>query len=260
MGQPPQPLQRSPIWSLIQAITGASSGGVATPVYVVADTDETLWQFEAPNELGFARRDVPSEAELITSVSSALESQPAVVIPPWDRQPGEAMGRYEAVALSCTARPKPHGLTMVFPAFSLVSSRGEGFRRRLFESWEPTTVAYIAGGLTGVHPSFRTAVVSVLPRTSESRLLRMFETPPDWLNGEDDVVADVRRLLRMDGGNTEFGYVQRQQPDAGVRLGFRDFDPRIARRRDGLREYGDAATLGAVFHISRARLLPTDRS
>ncbi|WP_138158188.1 restriction endonuclease subunit S domain-containing protein [Mycolicibacterium neoaurum] len=224
----------------------------------MANGDEKLWQLEAPNELGFARRDAPSEAELIASVNSILETQPAVVIPPWDRRPGEQMDRHEAVALSCTARPKPHGLTMVFPAFSLVSSRGETFRRRFFEAWEPTTVAYIAGGLTGVHPSFRTAVVSVLPRTDESRLLRMFETPPGWVTGGDDVFSDMCRLLRMDGGSTQFGYVLRQQPEAGVRLGFRDLDPRIARRRDGLREYGDAATLGAVFHISRARLRPTD--
>ena len=86
----------------------------------------------------------------------------------------------------------------------------------------------------------------------------MFETPPGWARDADEVIADMRRLLRMAGGNTNFGYVLRQQPEAGVRLGFRDLDPRTAHRRDGLRNYGDSTTLGAVFDISRSRLRPTD--
>jgi len=144
------------------------------------------------------------------------------------------------------------------PASSFVSNRAEKFRRRFFEAWEPTTVAFIAGGLVGVHSSFRAAVVAVSPRTTEERLLRMFEAPPGWASDAIEVTADLRRLLRMGGGNTKFGYVLREQPKAGVRLGFRDLDPRTAQRRDGLRNYGDSTTLGAVFEISHSRLRPNE--
>lgn len=86
----------------------------------------------------------------------------------------------------------------------------------------------------------------------------MFEAPSGWVRDANEVIADMRRLLRMAGGNTNFGYVLREQPEAGVRLGFRDLDPRTAHRRDGLRNYGDSTTLGGVFDISRSRLRPTD--
>jgi hypothetical protein len=86
----------------------------------------------------------------------------------------------------------------------------------------------------------------------------MFEAPPGWVRSADEVVADMRRLLRMAGGNTNFGYVLRQQPEPGIRLGFRDLDPRTANRRDGLRNYGDSTTLGALFEIFRSYLRPND--
>ncbi len=253
-----QPSQLSPIWPLIQAIAGVSCEGVATPVCVMADTERQLWQLEAPNDLGFTLQNAPSRSELIATVNSVLATQSAVVIPPWGRQPGELMELQESVALSCIAQTDSHGLTLLLPASSLVANRGEKFRRRFFDAWEPTTIAFIAGGLAGVHSSFRAAVVAVAPRTSEEQLLRMFEAPPGWVRDTDEVNADLRRLLRMAGGNTKFGYVLRQQPDAGVRLGFRDLDPRTAHRRDSLRNYGDATTLGAMFLISRSRLRPVD--
>lgn len=82
MGQPPPPSQPIPIWPLIQAIAGASCDGLATPVCVMADPERPPWQLEAANELGFTLRDARSQVELISTVNSLLETQPAVVIPP----------------------------------------------------------------------------------------------------------------------------------------------------------------------------------
>ncbi len=48
----------------------------------MADPERPPWQLEAPNELGFTLRDARSQVELISTVNSLLETQPAVVIPP----------------------------------------------------------------------------------------------------------------------------------------------------------------------------------
>ena len=104
MGQPLQALQPSPIWPLIQAIAGASCGGVATPVCVMADTDRPLAARSAertrlyPSRCTFAGR-VDHYGQFSSGDAARRRTHP----PTWGRQPGGLTGRHEILALSFTS-------------------------------------------------------------------------------------------------------------------------------------------------------------
>src|ERR1700740_851752 len=170
--------QFSPVWLFIQALAEARSADAVASICTMADIDGPGWLMQPPLDPGFGLREARTEAELTDAVNELLGNQVVVLIPPWGRLPGEKAERQEIIALNCPARPTSHELILVLPASSLVSHRGENFRRRFFETWEPTAIAFITGGISGVHPSFRTAVIQAAPRAAEGNLLRMFEAPP----------------------------------------------------------------------------------
>lgn len=86
-------------------------------------------------------------------------------------------------------------------------------------------------------------------REDADRLVRLFETPRRPMAELADVVEDFRRLLRMKGGTSNFGYVLQSIPSKETDLGFRRNDPRIAARRAQLADFGKAARLDEVFEL-----------
>lgn len=201
-----------------------------------------------------------SAQQLIDGVNQHLELGPVILLPPWGRQPNQRSELQEDILSGCRAGIAEFPLITAIPASSLISRRSEKFRAHLFRSWRPTAIAYVVGGLSGVHSSFRVALLRSVPSGSQEEVLHIFETPPGWSSQSMLVVDDFRRNLRMSGGTTDFGYILRDLPTPGTSLGYRDLDPRNAERRESLRSYGSATTLGEVFDVRASQVRSTDLS
>lgn len=93
----------------------------------------------------------------------------------------------------------------------------------------------------------------MIPIGDDGPPFRMFEAPPDWRSSHSRVLDDFKRLLRVGGGQTEFGYVLRDPPPSGTPLGFQQNDPRIRRRIEELEQFGRAEYLDHLFEIFQSR-------
>lgn len=201
-----------------------------------------------------------SVPDLIAGVNAQLDSSAVILLPPWGRVPNTRSEIQEEVLLGCQPRDSGWPLIAVVPASSLISRRSERFRSVLFDSWRPTAVAYVSGGISGIHSSFRTALVRLEPPGSDTQVMHVFSVPQGQQLQIDAVLADLRRNLRMSGGATDFGFTLRALPPAGASLGFRDLDPSNITRRESLQSYGSATTIGDLFKVRLLRVRPEDLS
>jgi len=197
-----------------------------------------------------------SVPDLIAGVNAQLNSSAVILLPPWGRVPNTRSEVQEEVLLGCQPRDSGWPLIAVVPASSLISRRSERFRSVLFDSWRPTAVIYVSGGIAGVHSSFLTALVRLEPPGSETQVMHVFSVPQGQQPQSDSVLVDLRRNLRMSGGATDFGFTLRAFPTAGASLGFRDLDPSTITRRESLQSYGSATTLGELFKVRLLRVRP----
>jgi hypothetical protein len=202
----------------------------------------------------------PSTEELVSGVSEHLGLGPVILLPPWGRVPNQRSELQEDVLLGCRADTAKFPLISAIPAPSLISRRSEKFRTHFFRSWRPTAIAYVVGEIAGLHSSFRVALIRSVSSGSQEEVLHVFEAPPGCSSERPAVIEDFRRNLRMSGGTTDFGYVLRELPTPGSSLGYRDLDPRNATRRESLRNYGSATTLGEVFDVRASQVRSTDLS
>lgn len=198
--------------------------------------------------------------ELVDGVNEDLKLGPVILLPPWGRLQNQRSEQQEEALLGCNADAVEFPLITAIPASSLISARAEKFRMHFFRIWRPTAIAYVVGGMQGVHSSFRVALMRSVPPRSQEEVLHIFETPPGWSGQKTAIVEDFRRNLRMSGGVTDFGYVLRELPPPGPSLGYRDLDPRNATRRESLRNYGSTTTLGEVFDVHASQVRSTDLS
>jgi hypothetical protein len=201
-----------------------------------------------------------SVPDLIAAVNAQLDSSAVILIPPWGRTPNTRSEVQEEVLLGCHPRDSGWPLIAVIPASSLISRRSERFRSVLFDSWRPTAVAYVSGGIAGIHSYFPTALVRLEPPSSETQVMHVFSVPQGQQLQADAVLADLRRNLRMSGAATDFGFTLRAFPTAGASLGFRDLDPNTTTRRESLQSYGSATTLGELFKVRLLRVRHEDLS
>lgn len=201
-----------------------------------------------------------SVPDLIAGVNAQLDSSAVLLLPPWGRAPNTRSEVQEEVLLGCQPRDSGWPLIAVIPASSLISRRSERFRSVLFDSWRPTAVAYVSGGIAGVHSSFRTALVRLEPPGTETQVMHVFSVPQGQQLQTDAVLVDLRRNLRMSGGATDFGFTLRAFPTAGASLGFRDLDPSTITRRESLQSYGSAKILGDMFRVRLMHVRPEDLS
>lgn len=104
----------------------------------------------------------------------------------------------------------------------------------------------------GIDPKFRAAAV-ILTNTS-NELCRFFEIPAAEPGANRAAVqADLDRLLRMSGGQTEFGFIHRGTISPEESLEVHLFDPRIQARIKDLAGYGSQKRLSDVFELLTAR-------
>ena len=135
---------------------------------------------------------------------------------------------------------------------------GRSVRKELSENWQIHLVAYLSGGVPGVRSDFRIALVELRSRAEDLHVMRVFDAPPRNTAGTAVVLGDFRRLLRMPGGASDYGFVLREPPAAGQSLAPHLHDPAVATRRRSLGDYGESTTLGALFAIRQSTLRRED--
>lgn len=102
--------------------------------------------------------------------------------------------------------------------------------------------------------SFGTFVLTV---GKAQKGLRFFRHPTEVIDGEErDIVADLRRLLRQDGGTSHYGYVVRDELPADALLLFERHHPDLLRREREMEGYGTVRPLSSLARIERGSVHP----
>ncbi|WP_156388298.1 MULTISPECIES: hypothetical protein [unclassified Rhodococcus (in: high G+C Gram-positive bacteria)] len=86
----------------------------------------------------------------------------------------------------------------------------------------------------------------------------MFDATQTRPEDSDRIVYDLRRLMRMPGGSTDFGFVLREPPPPGEPLISKLYDPRLVKRRHELADFGRVQHLGHLFDVLGNGPLPRD--
>lgn len=195
------------------------------------------------------RRETASLESFPAQVSAALLHGPVVAFPPWGRQEG-SREPLEAIALQgIRSSATLHTLLVVLPSSALVSAASQALRIDLAEHWQFQAIATCDAAIVGAHPSFVTGLLLLGPAGQGDGLLRMFEPPPARQRVDHQTIEDFRRLLRMKGGTTDYGYVIREPLTPGAPLTYRLYDPRIVQRRAELDDFGKSARLDELFEV-----------
>ncbi|MGY1637902.1 hypothetical protein ACI78V_14745 [Geodermatophilus sp. SYSU D00742] len=203
-----------------------------------------------------------SNHDIPAVVDSQLPSRPVVVLPSWESARSGQLSPYQEQLLECRPDRGFHPLLMALPGPDLDSSRDAHFRTELLAKWTPELTVYVRGLIPGVHPQFVLALTALRPVADAHGPIRLFEVPTDLSAeaGLAGIAADLRRLKKMKGGTSEFGYVLRQMPPPPARLGFARHDPRLAALRNDLANFGSTVPIKDLFEIvPQASLLPRNR-
>ena len=194
-------------------------------------------------------REAASAEAFPAQVSAALLNGPVVAFPPWGRQE-RSPESLDVVALQEIRPPAgSYNLLAVVPSTTLVSAASEPCRIALGQNWHIQAVTTCDRAILGAHTSFVTGLILLEPAGQGDGLLRMFEAPHGPQRVDQAVLQDFRRLLRMRGGTTDFGYVLREPLTPGAPLAYRLHDPRVLQRRAELVDYGRSVQLDDLFEV-----------
>ena len=188
-------------------------------------------------------------------VASSLEEGPVLAIPPWGRLENRSAAPVALAGLRTGSGA--HQLILLTPATLLGNRSWRAVRRELAENWQIQLVACLSGGVPGIRPDSRVALLQLTPPSDKHEVLRMFEVP-GGLAEPATIIKDFQRLLRMGGGSSDFGFVLRERPAAGESLAPHLHDPAVVSRRGSLSDYGETTTLGDLFEIRQGTLRPED--
>jgi hypothetical protein len=255
-----------------------SAEGAETPVVVSACQPDD----QVPSSLPVAglpaewERQVVSWDQMAATTGAALADRSRVfVIPPWGRrelQPHE-QGRQirrgsecaqtprrpplefqEEFLLDCSAPDRDVKLFVLLPASTVRSERTRQLRSGVMGEWRVTDVVFLQGVIAGVHSSFECVLLGLRPSEYADPLTRFVDAGirPD----PTVLLADLGRLQKMKGGETQFGYVMRGELEAGTSLAYGLRDPRLEAKREDLAHFGRAVTLEELFEIRRPALHP----
>ena len=178
----------------------------------------------------------------------ARAGRPCVVVPPWGMGPA---GQRNALP----------GLKHVDYPFGIVVAASElrhWLPRRVEHLGVPRIVVEARAQSPEIHPTFRVALVVIDPTdTLDPTTTKFFQAPDAADINLSEIVADCERLMRQQGGTTEFGFIYRGTSLAGQSLRPEDHDPRITASAADLADFGASALIGDVFDVLRGRpLLP----
>jgi hypothetical protein len=192
-----------------------------------------------------------------SSVAGELEVKPVLAIPPWGRIENRSATPLALSGLRPSG-PSANRLVLLVPALLMGHRSGRSVRQELSENWRVHLVAYLSGGVPGFRSDFRLALVELSPPTKDHQVMRIFDAPARYTADTAATLVDFRRLLRMPGGASDYGFVLREPPPAGESLAPHMHDPAVVNRRRSLSDYGQATTIGALFEIRQSTVRPED--
>ena len=194
-------------------------------------------------------RKMASTEDFSKEVAATLLQSAVFAIPPWGRQPKSKVP-LEVAALEDLRAPAGGGaLIMLLPAGVFLSQASKQLRMDLMDNWNTELVAFFQGGIVGAYPYIYSVLAKLSHPGNQRSVLRMFEVPRNGAIDEPAVLGDLDRILRMQGGQTEFGYILRDLPPSGAQLVFDQFHPDVVRRRGELADYGRIAHLDNLFEV-----------
>uniref|UniRef100_A0AAU2JX27 Restriction endonuclease n=1 Tax=Streptomyces sp. NBC_00049 TaxID=2903617 RepID=A0AAU2JX27_9ACTN len=146
----------------------------------------------------------------------------------------------------CRSPESDSALGVLLPASALTSHSMADLRVKLSETWHLSTVLYGAGLIPGVHHSFEVAAMFLRKKQEPSdRILRMYRIPRQ--GDQAAIEKDFEKLLRMQGGEVENGYIVRELTDPREGFNFDRHSPALAARRKDLAAFGSLVTVGELF-------------
>lgn len=246
---------------------GFAHAGASEPALVVAaegadSSDTGAYTFPVEMVLpGWSLEHLPSTPnfyEAIGNIVTMNRARPILLNPPQgsralvrERTSSLAsMDLHDAAAYELASHLEPGAVgAVLLPVSTVVGHRGRKARFSIFSRAQPLLVTFVSG-LPGIHPSFQFALVHLRGRTSDSEVLRILEVPDSA--SDEEVVADLERLLRMQGGRSKHGYVVREQLPLEESLAFARHDPIVFARREELRAFGPVTRLGDLVESVRS--------
>jgi hypothetical protein len=233
----PEAAANSFIESINALLSPALTGSSPRIVYTDSLLEPTLDLLPAdwPRE----RADSPAFA---LAVSTGLAETSIVAFPPWGRH--ESSRDPQEVTALRGIRPGPPGrlLLLALPYSALVSQAAKPLRVQFSEDWRIRAIVSGSGGLQGVSSGFHHSLVVLETLNAEAGILRMFDATKTRPAEVSDVIGDLRRLMRMSGGSTKYGFVLRETPPSGAPFVSRFYDPQLVQRRRELADFGTRRT------------------
>lgn len=226
-----------------------------------------LWSgdgFAPPIPSGWEHQDLPSGQEFIGAVGDAVRGaspRPLLVLTPFESRgelrssgtPGAAWDLHDAAAVELASNLAPGALgAILLPAASLTSDRARKARFAIFSRAQGVIVAHLTNTakiLESIPSSFEFALLFLRGAEHRADILRLFQAPRNV--PMPAVLSDFDRLLRMQGGRSNFGYVLRAVPPLEDSLRFERHDPVVLGRREELRAFGPVVPLEELFDVTR---------
>lgn len=172
---------------------------------------------------------------------------PVVLLPEWtkDRKSPDWLGQALSIVSGCTDFP----IALVVPAAIL--ARLPRMAQAQFDTLRNRTAFIIERDSFGlnVNPSFGVASWVVAPTATQR--VRMFACTGSKSVQAGEIESDFSRLIVMDGGATEYGYVLRQGiPAEAESLSVFSLDPKRAARRKELESLGEVQPLQTWYKLA----------
>lgn len=107
-------------------------------------------------------------------------------------------------------------------------------------------------GFESIHHSFRVSTVVFRKSRDMTSLIRFFKHP--WVEdaaGQEQILGDLVRLLKQEGGRTRYGYVLREGLAPDSKWSFDLHSPETKQKREGLRALGEVKKLQDLFGVIR---------
>ncbi len=174
----------------------------------------------------------------------AMSDRPCIAIPPWGRFVDRRFGWRAVEAIRM-----PFGV--VVPSSEL-------------SRWLPQQIGHLGvprlvveARVQSLELNLRAALVVIDPapaHDSRATITRFFRAPENTEIAIEEVLSDFERLLRQEGGATQFGFVYRGESLAGEPLRPEDQDPKISARVADLAGFGKSAVVEDMFEVLRAKM------
>lgn len=236
-------------------LTGGATPGVAVIADALGPDTATL----VPSGM---RTERATDSGYLDLAAAALATGPDIVYlaPPFDalRRPSDLL---EPLLMATSEVPRtvmtvPVATTRRAGVFSQLSTEILDERRLCAAVWYTPQ----AGVLPELHDLVGIVTLVLERGGGEPAVCRFFQVPPPHLDvSDDEIEADLARLLRQGGGATAYGFVLREAVDLRDGVSFGRLHPDRVARQESLRTLGDVrpfAELGnfvPTLHLTQHR-------